>query len=287
MVAKKPSKIPEIIKKYENQILAEWVKEQLAATTLRPDLISEAGLRKESKDLLGSINQAVQTGNLTDISAPEWDKTRKLLSRISQTRVEQGFSPTETATFVLSLKQPLFARLRKDVPGATQMADEVWVVTVFMDQLGLYTTEQYLKMREQIIQTQKQDILELSTPVVKLWDGVLAVPLIGVLDSDRTQKVMENLLQQIVDTGSEIAIIDITGVPTVDTLVAQHLLKTVTATRLMGADCIISGVSPAIAQTMVQLGVSFDVVTKSSLAGALKDALQRLGKSATTIPNGS
>jgi rsbT co-antagonist protein RsbR len=201
-----------------------------------------------------------------------------MLGGVSRSRAMQGFSPSETATFVFSLKQPLFVRLRQEVKDAEALAEELWAATVLLDKLGLYTTEVYQKSREAVITRQQQELLELSTPVVRLWQGVLAVPLIGTLDSARTQVVMESLLQEIAETGSAIAIIDITGVPTVDTLVAQHLLKTVAAARLMGADCIVSGIRPQIAQTVVQLGVRLeDVVTKATLADAFALALQRLG----------
>ena len=195
-----------------------------------------------------------------------------MLANLSRSRGSQGFTPSETATFVFSLKKPLFARLRRECADGRRGAGRAtWAATELLDRLGLYTTEVYQKAREEVIDRQQQEMLELSTPVVKLWDGILALPLIGTLDSARTQVVMEALLQRIVETGSEIAIIDITGVPTVDTLVAQHLLKTVTAARLMGADCIISGIRPQIAQTIVHLGVDLgDVTTKATLADALR-----------------
>jgi rsbT co-antagonist protein RsbR len=158
------------------------------------------------------------------------------------------------------------------------MAEQMWSMTELLDSLGLYTTEAYLKSREEVIRRQQEDMLELSTPVVKLWEGILALPLIGTLDSARTQVVMESLLEAIVQTNSRVAIIDITGVPTVDTVVAQHLLKTVTAARLMGADCIISGVRPQIAQTIVHLGINLlDVTTKATLSDAFGLAMQRAG----------
>lgn len=219
-------------------------------------------------------------GNLTDITTPEWKNTRDLLARISSIRASLGFSPAETATFVMSLKQPLFTRLGKEMDGQNLegLLGEIWTVTTLLDKLGLYTTEVFIESREQIIARQHEDLIELSTPVIQVWKGILAVPLVGTLDSARTQVVMENLLQEIVNTASDIAIIDITGVPTVDTLVAQHLLKTVAAARLMGADCIISGVRPQIAQTIVQLGAEFTGIrTKATLAGALALALRDLG----------
>jgi rsbT co-antagonist protein RsbR len=191
----------------------------------------------------------------------------------------QGFTPAETATFVLSFKKPLFTEIQAAAGNKAQvLADEMWFATELLDKLGLYTTETYQKAREEVIKRQQTEMLELSTPVVKLWEGILALPLIGTLDSSRTQVVMETLLERIVETGSTVAIIDITGVPTVDTLVAQHLIKTITAARLMGADCIISGIRPQIAQTIVHLGVNLgDVCTKSSLADAFVLALKRLG----------
>jgi rsbT co-antagonist protein RsbR len=206
---------------------------------------------------------------------------RTLLAEVSSGRAKQGFSPAETATFVFSLKQPVFTRLRQEHSNSVEaLADEVWAATMVLDRLGLYTTEIHQKSREEVILRQQQELLELSTPVVQLWDSIVALPLIGTLDSARTQVVMENLLQRIVETGAAIAIIDITGVPTVDTLVAQHLMKTVAAARLMGADCIISGIRPQIAQTIVHLGVELgSVVTKATLADAFAVALQKTGAS--------
>jgi rsbT co-antagonist protein RsbR len=193
--------------------------------------------------------------------------------------VQQGFTSDQTARFIFSLKRPLFARISSDLgKDGAGIADELWQASELLDRMGMLTVRAFQKTREDVINRQQMEMLELSTPVVKLWDGVLALPMIGTLDSARTQIVMESLLQRIVDTGSEIAIIDITGVPTVDTLVAQHLLKTVTAIRLMGADCIISGVRPQIAQTIVHLGVDLQgVTTKATLADALSLALKRSG----------
>ncbi len=207
----------------------------------------------------------------------EWKTVRDVLAGISRSRAILGFSPSETATFIFSLKQPLFSRLRKELASnAEALNNEFWTISSLLDRLGLYTTELYQKSREEVIARQQQEMLELSTPVVKLWEGILALPMIGTLDSARTQVVMETLLQKIVETGSEVAIIDITGVPQVDTLVAQHLLKTVTAARLMGAECIISGIRPQIAQTIVHLGVDLgNITTKASLADAFLVALSR------------
>jgi rsbT co-antagonist protein RsbR len=277
------SRFSEIVKKYEGEVLADWIEQQLAASTLRRDLIREAELREQSRQFLTALTETTQNGASTDITASEWASVLEILANISSSRVRLGFTPSETATFVFSLKQPLFARLRQELaqePGA--LADETWAANSLLDKLGLFTTEVYQKNREEVIARQQQELLELSTPVVRLWEGVLALPLIGTLDSARTQVVMESLLQQIVETGAPITIIDITGVPTVDTLVAQHLLKTVAAARLMGADCIISGIRPQIAQTIVHLGVDLaDVVTKATLADALALALKRTGLTVT------
>ena len=261
----------------QKELLAEWIQAQLAASTLRADLMKENELREQSRELLALLQPAVESGDLESLAGPEWTSVREFLTRVSRSRVQQGFTASATATFIFSLKEPLFARLRKaSVKDADALGAEMWIATTLLDRLGLYTVEGFLKTREEVIQRQQREMMELSTPVVQLWDDILALPLIGTLDSERTQVVMESLLQKIVETGASIAIIDITGVPTVDTLVAQHLLKTVAAARLMGADCIISGIRPQIAQTIVHLGVNLsDVTTKASLADAFAIALKR------------
>jgi rsbT co-antagonist protein RsbR len=265
-----------IILQSQKELLAEWVQTQLSATTLRSDLMKESELRDQSREFLSLLQAAIESGS-TQTDGPSWAPVRDFLARVSRTRALKGFSPSETATFVLSLKQPLFARLRGEFGGDAQgLADEIWSATDLLDRLGLFTVEAFVKSRDELIQRQQREMMELSTPVVQLWENILALPLIGTLDSERTQVVMESLLQKIVETGASIAIIDITGVPTVDTLVAQHLLKTVAAARLMGADCIISGIRPQIAQTIVHLGVNLsDVTTKASLADAFSIALKR------------
>jgi rsbT co-antagonist protein RsbR len=275
------TRIPDILKKYEGEILEEWRKEQETAVTRQQSLVKNGELREQSKDFVRILQTAAQTGNVENIEAPEWSEMRDLLTTVSRARGLQGMTPSETATFVFSFKKPLFARMTKELGNnAETLAAEMWMATALIDRLGLFTTEAYQISREEVIRRQQQELLELSTPVVKLWKGILALPLIGTLDSARTQVVMESLLQKIVETGSDVAIIDITGVPTVDTLVAQHLLKTVTAARLMGAECIISGIRPQIAQTIVHLGVQLgDVTTKSNLADAFAVALKRSGAS--------
>jgi rsbT co-antagonist protein RsbR len=265
-----------------NAILRDWVLQQLSAETLRADLISEAELQTDSERFLNLLCDAVQSGNLSDILSPEYTPLLEMLEGFSRSRGLQGFTPSETAIFVFSFKQPLFAALRNSVgtqPAA--LVENLLAADLLLDNLGLYTTEVYQRSREEVIRHQQEEMLELSTPVVQLWEGILALPLIGTLDSARTSVVMESLLQAIVDTRSELAIIDITGVVTVDTLVAQHLLKTVAAARLMGADCIISGIRPQIAQTMVHLQIDLSAVTtKATMAEALRFALKRTGRSA-------
>ena len=271
--------IPRILKTYEAELLDEWQREQLSAFRLGSK-ISESEVRTQSREFLNLLQVATQSGNVTDVQGPSFGRVRDMLGDVSRSRGLQGFSPSETAIFVFSLKRPLFARIRKEVAAdADALATVTWSATELLDKLGLYTTEVYQKSREEVITRQQQELLELSTPVVKLWDGILALPMIGTLDSARTQVVMESLLQRIVETGADIAIIDITGVPTVDTLTAQHLLKTVTAARLMGADCIISGIRPQIAQTIVHLGVDLGaVITKATLADAFRRALEMTGQ---------
>jgi rsbT co-antagonist protein RsbR len=271
--------IAKILLTKRNEILQEWLQQQLSALDLRADLISEAELRTDSSRFLNVLSDATQSGNLSNIQAPEYKPVLEMLSDFSHARGLQGFTPSESAIFVFSIKQPLFTALR--LSGGTDSADLVESMLAadgLLDKLGLYTTEVYQQSREQLIRRQQEEMLELSTPVVQLWEGIVALPLIGTLDSARTSVVMETLLQTIVDTRSELAIIDITGVPTVDTLVAQHLLKTVAAARLMGADCIISGIRPQIAQTMVHLQIDLSAVTtKATMAEALRFALKRRG----------
>jgi rsbT co-antagonist protein RsbR len=282
-----PRGLADLLAKHEASLLADWTALQLSARTFRADLITEADLREESRKLLGLVRQAIASGT-ADTDAPPWAPVRDFLAGVSTSRARQGFSPAETAMFVFSLKEPIFTIVRRELgKDATGIADAMWAATHILDGLGLYTAQVYQKGREEIILRQQEEMLELSTPVVTLWDSVLALPLIGTLDSARTQVVMESLLEKIVETSASIAIIDITGVPTVDTLVAQHLLKTVAAARLMGADCIISGIRPQIAQTIVHLGVDLeDVTTKATLADAFLVALQRTGATISRAKKG-
>lgn len=267
----------DILQHDDASLLQSWIDAQVTSPTFRSDRTNRHELADQSRRFLTLFRDAV-TSNDADILAPAWSGVREMLDDLSTSRAQQGFSPSDTAMFVFSLKQPLFDRLQGARSGHEALSRVTWQTNALLDRLGLYTTEVFQRGREQVIIRQQQELMELSTPVVTLWDGVLALPLIGTLDSARTQVVMESLLQRIVDLGATIAIIDITGVPTVDTLTAQHLLKTVAAARLMGADCIISGIRPQIAQTIVHLGVDLGtVITKATLADAFAIALRRLG----------
>jgi rsbT co-antagonist protein RsbR len=282
------SKLGEIISRNEERIRTDWIGD-MAKSVQRADLISRVELDEQTRNLLAAIAKGASSGQPDDISSPEWNSARELLQDISASRARQGFTPSETATFVMSLKRPLFMTIRQELgKNQEEMFETIWTATQLLDKLALLTTESFMVTREELISRQGQELLELSTPVVKLWDGILALPIIGTLDSSRTQVVMEELLQTVVATNSKFAIIDITGVPTVDTLVAQHLLKTITAARLMGAECIISGVRPQIAQTIVHLGINLeDVITKAKLSDAFALALQRSGRGVFRLAPGT
>ncbi|MCF5776366.1 STAS domain-containing protein [Pseudomonas poae] len=258
-------------------LLNEWTH-SLEATGATRNLKGD-DVKQQTGDFLNLLVDALHNGGSQNINHENWAQTRLFLEKLSHSRALVGQDSQQTASFIFALKGPVFDLLQREYANdGAQLAEQLWEVSELLDGLGMHTISTFQKSREAVIKRQQEELLELSTPVVKLWDGVLALPMIGTLDSQRTQVVMESLLQRIVDTGSEIAIIDITGVPTVDTLVAQHLLKTVTAIRLMGADCIISGVRPQIAQTIVHLGLDLQgVVTKANLADALALALKRLG----------
>jgi rsbT co-antagonist protein RsbR len=270
--------IAALIAKHQQTLLSGWLAGRKRDGRSR-DAGNDAATADLAREFLERLRSGAASGQLDDVMAAEWAPMRDLLEDFSRSRVTQGFSPGETATFVFSFKEPVFDALRRELgSNVDQIADQIWVVSRLLDSLGLYTIEAYTRTREEVIGRQQQELLELSTPVVELWEGVLALPLIGTLDSARTQIVMENLLERIVTSGAEIAIIDITGVPTVDTLVAQHLIKTISAARLMGADCILSGIRPQIAQTIVHLGLELNVVSKATMADALGLALRRTGK---------
>lgn len=272
------SSISEVLSRDERSLLDEWIQ-NIHRAGQNSGSISDSELEQQCQKFLSSFRNALDDVGASNSSDPRWKELRELLGEISKSRAMQGFTPSETATFVFSFKEPLFRRLREDVSDAEVLAAQIWQATELLDAFGLYTTEVFLKTREDLVRRAQEDMLELSTPVVKLWEGILALPLIGTLDSARTQVVMETLLETIVKTNSKVAIIDITGVPTVDTVVAQHLLKTITAARLMGADCIISGIRPQIAQTIVHLGINLlDVTSKATLCDAFALALAMTGQ---------
>ncbi|CAM4059266.1 rsbT co-antagonist protein RsbR [Pedobacter westerhofensis] len=265
-----------MLQKKKKNILELWMKNQLADEGLREDLISNDDLRAQSEELIDSLVTNLSSGNFTDLNSDEWSPVIEILGGIAITRARQGFSPRETGAFVFSLKEALLETLQKEIGDDTKaLFTESMKINRLMDNLSVITFETFIKGREEVILRQTDEIAEISTPVIRVWDGILALPIIGTLDSARTQVVMESLLQEIVDTGSSIAILDISGVPAVDSLVAQHLIKTVSATRLMGAECIISGIRPEIAQTVVHLGIDLsNIVTKSTLASALQHAFK-------------
>jgi rsbT co-antagonist protein RsbR len=277
--ASSSGRLVDILTEDRSGILREWFDAQGAHRG-----VSASELQSQCSELLTLLVPALMSDG-ESLASTSWAPLKEFLGAVSRSRAHQGFSPSETAKFVLSLKEPLFQRVRNaSTDDAERVAADMWATTSLIDSLALYTTEVYQRGREEVILRQQQDMLELSTPVVTLWEGVVALPLIGTLDSARTQVVMETLLRRIVETGATIAVIDITGVATVDTLTAQHLLKTVTAARLMGAECIISGIRPQIAQTIVHLGVDLgDIVTKATLADAFKVALARTGRTVARI----
>ena len=274
-----------LVVKHQSALQDQWIDVIRRSGAQRFGQVKDDDLKTQVSRSLEELIPATAAGT-DSIDGPQWNGLKELLGEISRTRAAQGFNPSETARFVFALKEPLFALLRTEFGrDSDKLGAETWNVTRLLDSLGLYTTEVFQKNREAVIQRQQRELLELSTPVVQLWERILALPLIGTLDSERTQIVMERLLQAIVDNGAEIAIIDISGVPTVDTLVAQHLIKTVSAARLMGADCIISGIRPQIAQTIVHLGLDLNVVSKANMADAVALALRRTNQTVTSAPS--
>jgi rsbT co-antagonist protein RsbR len=262
--------ISKIFKKKQHVIIERWIKNQLSDPGLRDDLISNEDQRSDSEQLVTALLTALNDKNLDNGEADDFDQVNEILSGISLSRARQGFTPRETGFFVMSLKDTLLEIAEQEIKDPVEMAKTSARLGKLFDVFSIITFETFIKGREEVILRQTDEITEISTPVIRIWDGILVLPIIGTLDSARTQVVMESLLTEIVASGSSVAILDISGVPTVDSLVAQHLLKTVSATRLMGADCIISGMRPEIAQTIVHLGIDLSgIVTKASLANAL------------------
>lgn len=273
-------KVEDIIKKNEVKILKRWIALQLAnIDTLRRDLISEADLRNESNNFLRNFTEAIKLGIKEDITGPEYEKVKEILIKISRNRAIQGFTPSETATFVFSLKEAILPYMQEAYKSDVE---EMLTVTTglnnLLDKLGLQSFEEYSKGRESVIRGQAESLIELSLPVMKLWEEIVTVPIIGTLDSKRAKIVTENLLNKIVEFGYKYAIIDISGVPIIDSQVANHLLKTVRGVKLLGANAILTGIRPDVAQVLVELGVDLSEVTTSAVfAGGLELAFNKLG----------
>lgn len=270
--------IPKLLQTKKKTIIELWITNQLSDDGLREDLISNDEIREQSEELVNSFVSNLTTENINDVHSSDFEGVIEILSGISITRARQGFTPRETGAFIFGLKEALLQLLQLEIKDDKEaLYNATLQLNRLLDSFSIVTFETFIKGREEVILRQTDEITEISTPVIRVWDGILALPIIGTLDSARTQVVMENLLQEIVETGSSIAILDISGVPTVDSLVAQHLIKTVSATRLMGAECIISGIRPEIAQTIVHLGIDLsNIITKATLASALKFSFQTL-----------
>lgn len=283
--------IAKLLQKKQKRILENWMTTQLSNISLREDLMSNDDLREQSFEFLDTLLKVLTEKNLGNIESTDFEPVHELLAGISLSRAKQGFTPAETGVYIFSLKEALFTSLQTDIKeDPAILLDAVIKISKLMDYLCVIAFETFIKGREEVILRQTDEIAEISTPVIRVWDGILALPIIGTLDSARTQVVMESLLQEIVASSSTIAILDISGVAAVDSLVAQHLIKTVAATRLMGAECIISGIRPEIAQTVVHLGIDLsNIITKATLASALKQAFTMLKlnvKKVETIKSG-
>ncbi|MCW3075797.1 MAG: positive regulator of sigma-B [Bacteroidetes bacterium] len=271
-----------IFQKKKAAILEKWLTLQLEEDGLREDLMSNADLRIQSEELLSSLIDNLSDSNIDQPQSSDFETVIEILSSISISRAKQGYTPRETGSFIYSLKEALLKTLSEEMKDPAALYKQSMTINKTMDSFAIATFETFIKGREEVILRQTDEITEISTPVIQVWDGIVALPIIGTLDSARTQVVMENLLQAIVETESRIAILDISGVPAVDSLVAQHLIKTVSATRLMGAECIISGIRPEIAQTVVHLGIDLShIITKSTLESALKTSFAMLNLDVT------
>lgn len=274
------SLIVNLLVQRQEEIINLWIKDRLESGEFRDELIPKNELRRQSQQIIDLLARSIKDSDGADFDASAFDELRVYLNEISRNRAVKGYTPLENATYILSLRETMLPLLAEELEGNSDaLLSEVNYFTRLLDKLGLVMVENYIRSREEIIRQQREDMMELSTPVIKVWDKILTLPIIGTLDSRRAQLMMEALLQKVVETGSTIAILDITGVKMMDTLVANHLIKTVTAARLMGARCILTGVSPAIAQTMVQLGIDLSqITTRAQMADGIKLALEMVGR---------
>lgn len=269
-----------VIENNKEKIFQQWLDAKLQAISQKKDLLNDVNIQQESRELFELFHEGFQAEHYDNFSNPAWNSLKNSLDKIIDARVKKGFTPVELGTIITAIKNPFIQALGENLKDTNQLIQEIWKLNKIVDIIALHTVDTFIKKREEIIKRQQEEMLELSSPALKIFDGIIVVPLIGTLDSARAQIVMETLLHKIVDTGSSVAIIDITGVPSVDTLVAQNLIKTISASRLLGAESIISGVRPQIAQTMVHLGVTLsEITTKATLEEALKYALTRVGYS--------
>lgn len=274
------SYVVNLLVKRHDEIINLWIKDRLESGEFRDELIPKKELRRQSQQIIDMLARSLKDSDGADFDSASFDEMRSFLNEISHARAVKGYTPLENATYILSLRNTLLPLLAEELEGnAEALVREMMSFTKLLDKMGLVMVENYIRSREEIIRQQREDMMELSTPVIKVWDKILTMPIIGTLDSRRAQMMMEALLQKVVENGSTIAILDITGVKTMDTLVANHLIKTVTAARLMGARCILTGVSPAIAQTMVQLGIDLtQITTRAQMADGIKLALEMVGR---------
>ncbi len=274
------STIVDLLVKRHDEIISLWIKDRLESGEFRDELISKKELRRQSQQIIDLLARSIKDSDGGEFDSPAFDEMRSFLNEISHARAVKGYTPHENASYIISLRNTVRPMLAEEVDGdATVLLRELSYLAELVDKMVLTMVENFIHSREETIRQQREDMVELSTPVIKVWDKILTLPVIGTLDSRRAQLMMESLLQKIVDTGSTITIIDITGVKTMDTLVANHLIKTVTAARLMGARCILTGVSPAIAQTMVQLGIDLtQITTRAQMSDGIKLAFEMVGR---------